>query len=135
MTATAFADDAALLRCRELSDPAARLACYDAVALPASKTSAPRGERRETPDEFGIDRTGSEQRLDAIESHIEGRFDGWGPRDKIQLANGQVWQISDGSTGGIRRDNPKVRIRRGVLGAFYLEVEGTHQSPRVRRLK
>ncbi len=73
--------------------------------------------------------------LDAIESHVPGRFDGWGPNASIRLANGQVWQIADGSSGAHWIENPKVRVRRGALGAFYLEIEGTNRSPRVTRIQ
>ena len=32
-------------------------------------------------------------------------------------------------------NDPKVRIRRGALGAFYLEFEKVNHSPRVRRVQ
>ena len=73
--------------------------------------------------------------VDTIESTIPGHFDGWRGNARFQLANGQVWQVSDGSSGYHEIDNPKVKIRRGALGAFYLEIEGTNRSPRVRRLQ
>ena len=31
--------------------------------------------------------------------------------------------------------NPKVRVRRGALGAFFLEFEGSNRSPKVRRVQ
>jgi len=46
-----------------------------------------------------------------------------------------VWQISGGSPRAHDIDNPKVTIRRGTLGAFYLKIEGTNSSPRVKRLQ
>lgn len=128
-TSTAFADDSPILRCRELADPSSRLACYD--SLPATAGTAP----RQTPDRFGMADQGSEKELDVIESRIDGRFDGWGPNDRIQFANGQIWQISDNSSRMLDAVNPKVRVRRGMLGAFYLEIEGTNHSPRVKRVR
>jgi hypothetical protein len=32
-------------------------------------------------------------------------------------------------------DNPKVVIRRGMMGGFFLELEKTNRSPRVRRVQ
>ena len=73
--------------------------------------------------------------LDAIESHIPGSFEGWSAKKNIKLANGQVWQIADDSSRAHYIDNPKVRIRRGALGSFYIEIQGTNASPRVRRVQ
>lgn len=68
-------------------------------------------------------------------STIPGRFLGWKRRETITLANGQVWQISDDSSGALVSTNPNVKVRRGALGAFYLEIDGTNRSPRVRRVQ
>src|SRR5258708_5538275 len=38
--APAQADDGAVARCRAIADPATRLACYDAIALPATPVAA-----------------------------------------------------------------------------------------------
>jgi len=125
------ADDAAIQRCRELSDATRRLACYDAVTVPAKGIAPP----RQSPDQFGMERLVPRSEPDAIESQVLGRFDGWRPRDRIELANGQVWQISDDSSAVLTLLNPKVAVRRGAFGAYYLEVEGTNRSPRVKRVQ
>ena len=146
----ALADDAGLLRCRTFKDSAARLACYDALVVPAvqglapapapaagaaASAPAPQAMQRETVEQFGVPQKDREVALDAIESTIPGKFEGWGPRDRIQFANGQVWQINDDSKGYHDIVNPKVRVRRGLLGAYYLEIEGTNRSPKVTRVK
>ena len=153
ISGAALADDAALLRCRGIADAAKRLACYDALVVPAGQVGAgqsqqpravqgepqqPRavqGESQPTPEQFGIERRAPKTELEAIESRIPGRFEGWEPRSKIQLANGQVWQIADDSSKYFYLDNPKVTIRRGLLGAFYLEIEGSNVTARVRRVQ
>lgn len=151
MSGAALADDAALLRCRGIADASARLACYDALVLPATggrggeaaqgKPDPPgsradaQSPRQQATEQFGMERRASKDTLETIESHIPGAFEGWKPRTKIVLANGQVWQISDDSARAHYIDNPKVKIRRGALGAFYLEIEGTNSSPRVKRLQ
>jgi hypothetical protein len=138
----ALADDSGLLRCRAVQDPAARLACYDALAVPAPtpravspQVTSPRAAPAPTPEQFGLERPRFQDQIEAIASTIAGRFDGWGPNDRIRLANGQVWQVADGSSGAHWIENPKVRVRRGMLGAFFLEIEGTNRSPRVQRVQ
>ncbi len=142
--APALADDAGILRCRAIKDSTARLACYDALPLPSTQpatapagaaAAAPRPAPSTTPEQFGFEQRLAATQLEAIESTIPGRFEGWGPNDVIRFANGQAWQIADDSKGALWVENPKVRVRRGALGAFYLEVEGTNRSPRVKRVK
>jgi hypothetical protein len=145
----AWAADAEWLMCRQKPDAAQRLACYDAVVVAPSVASSPPAltppttvlpaappeatALRQTPEQFGQDpRVGA---LEAIESRYTGTFEGWSPRDKIRLANGQVWQVMDESNAAVYLQNPKVRVRRGALGAFFLEVEGLNRSARVKRLE
>ncbi|HEX2012673.1 MAG TPA: hypothetical protein VJN44_17230 [Roseateles sp.] len=128
----ALADEANTLRsCRALPEAAARLACYDALPLPAdnAKPAAAGGL-------FGFARRpAAEPEAQAVESRIDGSFDGWQPRSQIKLANGQVWQIDDGSTGVFSASNPKVKISKGLLGGLFLEIEGLNHAPRVKRLQ
>lgn len=140
VSSTALADDAGLLRCRTLKESAARLACYDALVVPsvqgkAAAAPAAQAKPQEKVEQFGLQQKDREVALDVIESTIAGKFEGWGPRDQIKLANGQVWQIADDSKGFHDIVNPQVRVRRGALGAYYLEIQGTNRSPRVTRLR
>ncbi|MEP7154341.1 MAG: hypothetical protein ABI905_01110 [Betaproteobacteria bacterium] len=155
-----FAADADFLRCRGLTDTAARLACYDAVIVPAPVVGQPArpatsGESRSTisapppqlpqaaisqnapgvSDQFGLENRATPGTVDAIESTIPGKFEGWEAKTNIRLANGQVWQISDDSSKYASMVDGKVRIRRGALGAFYLEFEKINYSPRVKRIQ
>lgn len=128
-----------LQQCRAIPDPAARLACYDALPLsvsPAAAAAPAAAPAPETPARFGLVRQEAPViELPSIESTIPGHFDGWYPNRRIRLANGQVWQVADGSTRVYDLDNPKVTIRRGVLGAFYLDLTVDNWSIRVRRLE
>ena len=127
----ALADDAVIQRCRELSEPTRRLACYDAITVPTKGVLQP----RQSPDHFGMERQPLRNEADALESQILGRFDGWSPKARIELANGQIWQISDDSNAVLTLLDPKVVVRRGALGAFYLDIEGTNRLPRVKRVQ
>lgn len=152
----AHADDSGLQRCRGLTDPAARLSCYDALVpapapLPTSGAPAPAttptpapaatstpvlAPKAEVPsDRFGLAAPPAEI-AQAVDSHIPGKFRGWESNSRIKLANGQVWEVVDGSRGALAPVvDQKVRVRRGVLGSFYLQIEGLNRSPRVKRVE
>jgi hypothetical protein len=143
-----LADDAGLMRCRAIGDSAARLACYDALARQVEgrfgqpKTSAPavvapaapRAAPPQTVANFGMENR-QPLELQSIQSHIPGRFEGWKANSRIQLANGQVWQVTDGSSVMMWLENPKVEVRRGALGSFFLDIENDKRSPRVKRIQ
>lgn len=134
----AWADDAGLLRCRGLTDAAMRLACYDALPAGAAPVSASPAPAALAPTvaakvaQFGVLRQADE--IESIDSSLPGRFEGWRPGSMLRLANGQIWQIMDDSSAFAQLDNPKATVRRGALGAFYLNVVGITRSPRVRRV-
>jgi hypothetical protein len=134
ISSTALADDAALLRCRGIVDASARLACYDALVVLTSEEKARQTETIQR-ERFGLGAQSDKTAPEAIESTIPGHFEGWFPGASIRLANGQVWQVNDGSSGVHYIDNPKVRVRHGVFSAYYLEIEGTNRSPRVQRVQ
>lgn len=125
-------DDVLVLRCRALPDAAARFACYEALPLkPAA--SAPSPEQR-----FGSKRL--EKKIDdepaAIRSTVRGRLDGWRYGTQVTLANGQVWRVVD-DIDAVLPDlaDPAVRIERGALGAYYLQLEANNSAARVIRVK
>ena len=125
-----LAQESGLQKCRAIADSAQRLACYDAlpVAAPAAPARSPLAR-------FGFEDRPQGDELASTQSHIAGRYDGWGPRSLIRLANGQVWEVTDGTSGWVGATNPKVTIRRGVMDSFFLEFEGLNASPRVRRVQ
>lgn len=168
---SAGADDG-LRRCRSVTDPAARLACYDALPVeapparsgastpvpatvpaarpaasaatsssPATAPAAP-ASRSGQPvlqgglvESFGMEGRTVAAELPEIDSHIPGTFLGWSQHSQIRLANGQVWQVVDEGSRRMQLKDPKVRVRRGLMGAFYLEFEAHNHSPRVRRVE
>jgi hypothetical protein len=158
---SAVADDAALLRCRALSDVAARVACYDAIPLAAPRTvaaSAPASAPAATgaaltpatapavpavPAEpawtalpvKAAAKAEPAKQPDTVETSIEGNFLGWVPNQRIRLANGQIWRVEDGSTEDTNLHNPKAVLRKGLLGAVYLDIEGAYRAPKVRRVQ
>ena len=137
-SAAASADDGGMLRCRGLTDASARLACYDALPLPsvaAKSAPAVAAILPQTPAQFGLESKAYKAGLDSIESRIVGRFEGWNASSRIKFENGQVWQVSDDSSRFLDLNNPRIVVRRGALGAFYLEIDGTNHSPKVKRVQ
>jgi hypothetical protein len=155
---SSWADPVAQMRqCRLLTDVALKAACYDAIALPApgSGVSAappplaaparaaatPVNPTATAAASFGLPAAAPVLPAagtvvgGALESSIVGSFEGWQAQSRIRLANGQVWQITDGSEGVYSRRDPKVRISRGTLGSFFLQIDGVSQTPRVRRIE
>jgi len=157
-TGVARAQDT-LAGCRAIPDRDARLACYDRLAdhaarqpapatmpapapapaaAPAAAGTTPAPAPAPTVDpeaEFGLPAGQRGKELDTLESSIPGPVNGWNASTRFTLANGQVWRISDGSHADLDLQSPKVRIERGILGSFYLRIDGTNRSPRVQRVR
>ncbi|MHA4871512.1 hypothetical protein ACXZ1M_27870 [Duganella sp. PWIR1] len=147
VSGSALAADADLLRCRTIADVAGRVACYDAIPVTttalvaAAQAAAP--AQASTPAaapaaNFGL--SASQMRKsdepNFIESTLLGRIEGWSPSTQFRLANGQIWRVADDSAGSVNEiENPKVKITRNNLGSMFLEIEGTNQAPRVRRVQ
>lgn len=116
--------------------PSAGASAAQAPAAPARPAPVAAGE----PSAAGIARFGREQEmpagtLDELRSSIPGTFSGWEPRTRWKLANGQVWQVADGSRAYYRLESPTIRITRGALGSFFMEIEGVSHAVPVRRLE
>lgn len=77
----------------------------------------------------------SKVKADPVSSTVKGDFRGFANGDVIQLENGQRWRVIEGSLYiGKPVSAPKVTIRPGMMGAWYLEVEGQIPKAKVKRL-
>lgn len=146
---SALADDTALLKCRTVTDVAARVACYDAIPVGAAKpaAAAAAGVAAGAPvaaapaataeENFGLEAVKQrESQPKSVQSTIVGKFEGWGPSSRIRLANGQVWRIVDGTDAVLApQTDPKVSIERNMFGTIFMRVEGTNASAKVRRVE
>jgi hypothetical protein len=130
----ALADDAAILKCRSLGDTAQRLACYDAIPVGVKPAPAVAPERS-----FGLRpvvKKPKDTEPASIRSSVVGRFEGWAPGTMFTLANGQVWKVTDDTDAVLPiMQDPKVEITRGLMGAYFLQVDGHTNSARVARVK
>lgn len=67
---------------------------------------------------------------------LQGEFRGFGKGRIYALDNGQVWEQTDAtSLSGVRRTSPKVSISPGMMGVWYMKVEGVNTQAKVRRTK
>lgn len=71
----------------------------------------------------------------SINVHIVGEFNGWQKGDVFTLDNGQRWRVDEGSLVVRPRSNPQVTIKRGMLGGYYLKVDGYNSVANVVRLR
>ena len=139
---SALAQDG-LQQCRALTDGVARLACYDALADGARKSTAapsmattPAAAPVRTGEAgFGLPESRRPDAVESVNSYLAPTFSGWGPNSRIRLANGQIWQVVDGSSVSLPEGPRKVSVKRGALSSFYLDIEGLNTSPRVRRVE
>ncbi|HEL2978122.1 TPA: hypothetical protein UMB92_000944 [Stenotrophomonas maltophilia] len=67
---------------------------------------------------------------------LQGEFRGFGKGRIYVLDNGQEWEQTDASTlAGVRKQSPSVSIKPGVMGVWYMKVDGVNTQPKVRRTK
>ena len=135
--------------CLQITGTLQRLACYDRVAHAASPAPRPATSFAPAPvaaPSVAASGLGSE-RLPRVASAapkppqqmiagVSGvSYDGRG-RFTITLDNGQVWRQLEGDTALLKGTRfPAVRISRGALGSYDLNVVGRNASYRVSRLQ
>ena len=133
----ASADDAAVLKCRTLSEAASRLTCYDAMPV-ASMPAAGAASSVAAERSFGLRPVAQpkpQPAPDLVRSTVVGQIDGWSPGTRITLANGQVWRVVDGDAVLPMMRDPQVEVTRGLMGAFFLQVAGHTSAARVARVQ
>jgi len=71
-----------------------------------------------------------------IVSRIQGEFKGWSGRTRFVLENGQVWEgLADSGSLSVNLVDPVVRIKKGLIGTWYLKVDGYNATAKVQRIK
>jgi len=91
------------------------------------------GELPSAPSEIPeIDRMARE----AFQTRIVGEFEGWTGNTRFELENGMVWRQDERTRYRFQPiENPVVTIKPGLLGSWYLQVEGHKRTVRVERIK
>jgi hypothetical protein len=71
-----------------------------------------------------------------IKSTLVGDFRGFAKGNKYTLANGQVWeQVEPARLDGVKKTDPAVTIKPGVLNSWSLRIDGYNTPAKVRRIK
>ena len=140
----------ALVRCRAITDNAARLQCFDdaAAALDAAAERrdvvvVDRGQIRESRRRlFGLPLPRlpvfgggdhDEEEISSIESNIASAYQAEYGRWVVRLEDGSTWVQTDNNViAGRPRSGQAVRVNRGALGSFMMRVNG-QPGVRVRR--
>ncbi|MEO7598837.1 MAG: hypothetical protein ABIV50_07890 [Opitutus sp.] len=70
---------------------------------------------------------GTDIEYTTVESELVGKFRGYGPGTVFTLANGQQWRVVEGSYWSSAKNADKLRkvvVEPGVLGSFFLKIDG-----------
>lgn len=141
----------ALVRCRTITDDAARLQCFDRAAADLQQATerrdvvvVDRSQVRESRRRlfglplprlpiFGGDDDEDEDEVNSIESTVvSAHQEGYG-RWVVRLEDGSTWvQTDDNIIAGRPRSGQPVRVNRGALGSFMMRVNN-QPAVRVRR--
>lgn len=133
--------------CATVTDPAKRLACFDAAFRPAAEARSaavdPESERRKALREFGLNKVQLRAREpehmrktapDRIEAKVERvSYRPTGER-MVALDSGQVWLLTEATSKGHLRQGDQVVIRTAALGTYMLVTPG-RVSLRARRIQ
>lgn len=75
---------------------------------------------------------GTQIEYTTVDAKLVGEFRGWQPRMVFTLDNGQRWQVISADSYVVSIEQaPKVKIVPGVLGTFWMHVEGHRQRAKV----
>ena len=78
----------------------------------------------------------SDNEAEAVASRLVGEYKGWSGRTTFKLENGQIWQQVDGASRvDSPRASPAVKVYPGMLGVYWLEVDGVRQRVKVKPIR
>ena len=90
----------------------------------------------ETPEErFGMEKKMLELGGDEMSSTALGQFDFWEKGQRIELENGQVWEITNSTNLYYKAGNPQVTIEKGLFSSFYMHIDGVSKALKVERIR
>ena len=139
-------DFEALLACRKMEEPEARLACYDRETLAFVESRKTQESAAVVPPEqvFGLPplavaeaqaaRVEQPQKLDSLSARVVGLSLGENGRVIFTLDNGQVWRQLVASGDMRVQLGDTVQLSRGIVGSFFMKAP-SGRTCKVNRLK
>jgi hypothetical protein len=71
-----------------------------------------------------------------VQAHVQGSFAGFSGHTQITLDNNQVWQQADSTrVSCTASENPKIAIRRSLMGNWMAAVDGCNDTAPITRVK
>jgi hypothetical protein len=71
-----------------------------------------------------------------VQAHVQGSFTGFTGHTQVTLDNNQVWQQSDSTrVSCMASENPKIAIRRSLMGNWMAAVDGCNDTAPMSRVK
>jgi hypothetical protein len=133
----AFANNEALLECRQIKDIAERVACYDGIVDSLSESSPiPDAQSLFGKDDAEASRivqtTLAIEQIDRIEAQVTDIRRSATRKLVITLDNGQVWRQLDNQTLRLK-SGESVVVREASLNSFLMEKKSGGRSIRVKR--
>ncbi|WP_109124052.1 hypothetical protein [Dyella sp. C11] len=78
----------------------------------------------------------SSEKAGPIQAHVQGGFSGFSGHTQLTLDNGQVWQQVDSTKlSCMTSQNPKITIRRSLMGNWLADVNGCNDTAPLTRVK
>lgn len=90
---------------------------------------------RSPEDRFGRDQSMLDMGGEEMSTRAVGSFEYWREGQRIELSNGQVWEITNDTDMYHKATNPQVTIEKGFFSSYYLHVDGVSKALRVRRVR
>lgn len=72
---------------------------------------------------------------ESIRSTIVGDFRGFSNGRVYKLANGQEWEQVESAELNVRKANPGVELRPGIMNSWWMLIDGYNTRAKVRRIK
>ncbi len=102
----------------------------------ASGRAAARADEPASPeDSFGRDNSMLDLGGEEMATTAVGDFDYWREGQRVELSNGQVWEITNETELYHPAENPQVTIEKGFFSSYYLRIDGLSKALRVRRVR
>lgn len=78
----------------------------------------------------------SNEKAGPVQARIQGQFSGFSGHGEFTLDNGQVWRQADATRiACMTSTNPKVSVRRSLMGNWMMAVDGCNDTTSVTRVK